>query len=459
MSIRNIAVLGLAILTLCSFVLVNQIENRRCGKTLAKQSVQREDGRVRELRGQVSDLKRQHAEALIQITATQQSAGRSQQEQQQRVDELKTQVARLTERYADAKLANETARTRLDVLTTRVNELAKELTVYERAYHAEHYKRIWRDHEAWYHEQRGGAPPMLLFLRIQKTGSTSMGAWLMRTYEREVVSLKNAITPNLWPAWPKGKRSALPWSVAPHCGLNIYRLGFTQKEWNMIPKVTVLRDPVTRIVSEFKYLMRPTQNHSIEEWGYHPDMPISGFLRENHTTMKLREFMSQPGPQPGCNRQTRYILGDAHYLMDSRRWFLPWRNNNEFHAKIRAHMRHLDHNVVTRPLDERDAQRAIEILETEFTHVSIIDMLHESDQMFYNNFKLNMKRLPKAPTMNRSTRRATRPPERAYDEALLKQLEECNAADRIVYEYFKDKLIKQHAKVFGNVTDTDEEHV
>ena len=85
--------------------------------------------------------------------------------------------------------------------------------------------------------------------------------------------------------------------------------------------VTVLRDPVERVASEFRYLQANPAALSQDEWDYmdrrslkQPKLsPLGAVLQRKLPDMNLDEFISaEPNGHPAHNRQVDLVLPNSH---------------------------------------------------------------------------------------------------------------------------------------------------
>ena len=132
-------------------------------------------------------------------------------------------------------------------------------------------------------------PPAVVFTHIPKTGGTTFEAILARNYPPNTVVHINSPVLHRNPA-VLFKTGSFPKVVMGHHGLHQVLYRFIDRE---IAHVTLLRDPIARVVSYFHYL-KTSPNHTLH-----------GQVRK----LTLREFAAAPLSNELDNGQTMRLAG------------------------------------------------------------------------------------------------------------------------------------------------------
>lgn len=168
----------------------------------------------------------------------------------------------------------------------------------------------------------GGKRPGVRFIKIQKTGSTSFGDFVVPQF----------------------------------CGAGSVCHSSAHMDWNQAtfngtytgPVVTLLRDPVDRLFSEF-FFLRDTDgilSSTQAQWDFRNRTWLRAVQQENNITKALEAFIRGYPKNPSRNRQALYLMG----FRDSSTWGIDDRQHKQpgeayaWDEHPGAHARHaLDH--------------------------------------------------------------------------------------------------------------------
>ncbi|XP_013791780.1 heparan-sulfate 6-O-sulfotransferase 3-like [Limulus polyphemus] len=166
---------------------------------------------------------------------------------------------------------------------------------------------------------------VIVFLHIQKTCGSTFGWHLVRDLDlekpcqcREEYKICKCYRPNSYTRFWLLSRNSLGWKCGIHADwtemTNCVDLAMNRAEGKVRKRryfyVTVLRDPVTRFISEYKHVLRGATWKDSRHWcggrtATEEELP-SCFSGENWLNVTLEEFMKCPSNM-AINRQTRML--------------------------------------------------------------------------------------------------------------------------------------------------------
>lgn len=220
--------------------------------------------------------------------------------------------------------------------------------------------------------------PLLIHLHMPKTGGTTLKKIIRKNYPKQNVFDVYVDRKHL------SSRLAELAEKQVQCIQGHFPFGVHQFFQQPSTYITILRDPVDRIISEY-YFIRSIPWHSL-----HPKV----------SNMSLQEYQQSPLTQ---NLQTVYILG------------------RKFGS----------------PLSEDDLAQAKENLENYFSVVGITDMFDESLFLMKEQFQWRNTVYTKANVTNQ------RPKKHELPEDIRTQIQQNNEWDMKLYQFAKQRLIEK----------------